>query len=89
MDINNTDRQTCPNCQFAIPMHYQYPAHQQDLCVDHNVWRFQRCSNCGWAGDVVTGELLLFGRETIYFPHVGRTEPVSLRQYFEELDLCV
>lgn len=57
-----SSRSKCPECNTPVPMAYVFPAPKANPCAERNASRFQLCHYCGWSGDVLTGEVLIFWR---------------------------
>ena len=69
-------------------MRFIFPAIRVDPCEELNVWRFQRCTFCGWAGNATTNTKYMIERDVWNGWRIDGRHWDSLRDWFVELELC-
>ena len=80
-------RLACPKCDCPVPMHFVFPTSQADYDVEAVIWRFQRCTFCGWMGDCQTGKEFTIGRDVWSGWRINERHYENLRQWLKEIKL--
>lgn len=88
MSLTPIDEIFCPACKSAKNLKYLWPSTQKPGCVEAHMWRFQRCTWCGWTGDILTGHAYLIERAGLAGYFIDKRFYASLDSWFEELGLC-
>lgn len=69
-------------------MNFLFPAERDHPCEELNASRFQRCSFCGWSGDIATGKRYDIGRDVWSGYRINGKRYERLLDWLIELELC-
>jgi hypothetical protein len=87
-DGDQNKRMPCPNCNSIVPMGFCFPAPRPDPCEELNAWRFQKCRNCGWLGNVTTRTQYDIARDLWAGWRIDGRHWDTLKEWFTSLELC-